>query len=476
MGKDKQAFLHSFQDVSFQLYNAYICRNNYTMPSSFEEFKISPSLVKALKREGIENPTPIQEESYPVISSGRDVVGISQTGTGKTIAFMLPLLNWIPKSNETHPRILVLAPTRELVVQLVEETEKLCAWLSLKIIGVYGGTNMNPQKAALEGGADIVIATPGRLYDLLLCQALKPKNIKKLVIDEVDVMLDLGFRPQLQNIMDLLPEKRQNVLFSATMTDEVKELMTDFFKSPIEITTAVSGTPLENIEQSAIEVPNFFTKVNYLFELLAERNEFKKVLIFVNQKKLADKVYHLLSLDFSEEVEVIHANKTQNYRLQAIEAFEQNEKRILITTDVMARGIDLTEITHVINLDVPKYPENYLHRIGRTGRAGNKGKSLLLYTSFEYDRKDAIERLMGKEIPKQIFPTHIEVSTELISEELPQDMEIYRPLKEESGPSFHEKKEKNKKVNLGGSYHRWIKEKYKKPKSKGDKIQNRKRK
>lgn len=446
------------------------------MSSSFEQFKISPSLVKALKREGIEIPTPIQQESYPIISSGRDVVGVSQTGTGKTIAFMLPLLNWIPKNNEIHPRILVLAPTRELVVQLVEETEKLCAWLSLKIVGVYGGTNMNSQKKTLEEGADIVIATPGRLYDLLLCQAIKPKNIKKLVIDEVDVMLDLGFRPQLQNIMDVLPEKRQNVLFSATMTDEVKELMQDFFRNPIEITTAVSGTPLENIEQTAMEAPNFFTKVNFLFELLKDEIEFKKVLIFVNQKKLADKVFHLLSLDYRDEIEVIHANKTQNYRLQAIEAFEQNQKRILITTDVIARGIDLTEITHVINLDVPKYPENYLHRIGRTGRAGSTGKSLLLYTTFEFDRKDAIEDLMGKEIPKLVFPSHIEVSSEMISEELPQDMEIYRPLKEETGPSFHDKKEKNKKVNLGGSYHRWIKEKYKKPKSKGDKIQNRKKK
>lgn len=446
------------------------------MPSSFDQFKISSSLVKALKREGIETPTPIQVESYPVISSGRDVVGVSQTGTGKTIAFMLPLLNWIPKTNETYPRILVLAPTRELVVQLVEETEKLCAWLSLKIVGVYGGTNMNPQKKAIEEGADIIIATPGRLYDLLLCQALKPKNIKKLVIDEVDVMLDLGFRPQLQNIMDLLPEKRQNVLFSATMTDEVKELMQDFFKNPIEITTAVSGTPLENIEQTAMEAPNFFTKVNYLFELLKDEQEYKKVLIFVNQKRLADKVFHLLSLDFRNDIEVIHANKTQNYRLQAIEAFEQNQKRILITTDVMARGIDLTEITHVINLDVPKYRENYLHRIGRTGRAGNTGKSLLLYSPFEMDRKDAIEALMEVEIPKKQFPSHIDVSSEMITEELPPDTEIYRPLKEQTGPSFHEKKEKNKKVNLGGSYHRWIKEKYKKPKSKGDKIQNRKKK
>lgn len=446
------------------------------MPLSFEQFKISKNLVKALTREGIETPTPIQIESYPVISSGRDVVGVSQTGTGKTIAFMLPLLNWISKTNEIYPRILVLAPTRELVVQLVEETEKLCAWLDLKIVGVYGGTNMNPQKKAIEDGVDIVIATPGRLYDLMLCQALKTKNIKKLVIDEVDVMLDLGFRPQLQNIMDLLPEKRQNVLFSATMTDEVKELMQDFFKNPIEITTAVSGTPLENIEQTAMEAPNFFTKVNYLFEILKDKDEYKKILIFVNQKRLADKVYHLLGLDFRDEIEVIHANKTQNYRLQAIESFEQNRKRILITTDVMARGIDLTEITHVINLDVPKYPENYLHRIGRTGRAGNKGKSLLMYASFEIDRKDAIENLMDIIIPKVEFPEHVDVSSELIWEELPPDMETYNPLKEETGPSFHDKKDKNKKINQGGSYHRWIKEKYKKPKSKGDKIQNRKKK
>lgn len=446
------------------------------MSLQFDQFKLSKSLIKALRNQGIVSPTPIQSESYTVIGSGRDVVGISQTGTGKTIAFLLPVLNWLAKNKEAYPRVLILAPTRELVVQLVEETEKLCEWLDLSIVGVYGGTNMNPQKKRLEEGADVVIATPGRLYDLLLCQALKPKNIKKLIIDEVDVMLDLGFRPQLQNIMDLLPEKRQNILFSATMTDEVNELIADFFANPIEITTAVSGTPLENITQKAIEIPNFYTKVNFLFELLKDEEEYRKVLLFVNQKRLADKVYQLLSLDFDEQVEVIHANKTQNYRLQAIERFEQNKVRILITTDVMARGIDLTEITHVFNLDVPKYPENYLHRIGRTGRAGNSGTSYLLYTPFELEQKDAIERLMETEIPKEEFPKHIQVSTELIPEEQPANQEIYRPLKEESGPGFHEKKDKNKKVNLGGSYHRRIKEKYKKPKSKGDKIKNRKRK
>jgi ATP-dependent RNA helicase RhlE len=213
------------------------------------------------------------------------MVGIAQTGTGKTFAFMLPLLQGLPFSRELHPRILVIVPTRELVIQVVDEIEKFAKYMDVRVLGVYGGVNMNRQKEAIVLGCDIVVATPGRLYDLVLSRALQLKSVRKLVIDEVDVMLDLGFRFQLINIFELLPKRRQNIMFSATMTDDVNELIHDFFEAPTTISVAVSGTPLDNIQQSCYSVPNFYTKINLLSHLLQKKEEFSKVLDFVSKKR-----------------------------------------------------------------------------------------------------------------------------------------------------------------------------------------------
>ena len=447
--------------------------------SSFTDFKISTPLRNALDDLGLENPTPVQEQAFPVVMSGKDVVGIAQTGTGKTFAYLLPILNSLPFSKEKHPRVLIMVPTRELVVQVVEETEKLGKYASIRVLGVYGGTNMKRQKEALAEGSDIVVATPARLYDLVLARALQLKAVKKLVIDEVDVMLDLGFRFQLTNIFELLPTHRQNIMFSATMTDDVDTLIHDFFKGVAKISIAVSGTPLENIKQVGYAVPNFYTKANLLVHLLQDSEVYHKVLVFVSNKRGADLLFKELSEFFSGEICIIHSNKTQNYRLRSIQQFDSGKNRILVTTDVMARGLDLTEISHVINFDVPRYPENYMHRIGRTGRAEKEGTSLLLFTDKELEAKDAIENLMDHQIEVLELPSEVEVATQLTYDERPKHVERENPLKineEERGSGLHEKSEKNKKVNQGGSYRRIMEKKYKKPKTRGDKNYGKRRK
>ena len=393
---------------------------------------------------------------------------------------MLPILRELKYSNQANPRVLVLVPTRELVVQVVDEIEKLTKYINTRVLGVYGGVNINTQKQAVAEGLDIIVATPGRLFDLAVSHVLQLKSIQKLVIDEVDVMLDLGFRHQLLNIFDILPEKRQNIMFSATMTEDVDELITGFFKKPERVTIAVSGTPLENISQQRYNVENFYTKVNLLKHLLQNEEEFNKVLIFVAFKKMADTLFEKLDENFKEELCVIHSNKTQNYRLRSIEQFRSGENRILIATDVMARGLDIDNVSHVINFDTPHYPENYMHRIGRTGRAERKGQSLFFSTAAEQDYIKSIESLMQMEIPYVEFPDSVEISKDLLEEERPQIKERNNPIKRKDedapGPAFHEKKDKNKKENQGGSYKFKIAAKYKKPKTRGDKNYNKRNK
>tara|TARA_R110002020_G_scaffold154714_6_gene335305 strand:- start:210184 stop:211530 length:1347 start_codon:yes stop_codon:yes gene_type:complete len=445
---------------------------------SFENFNISKQLKYAIEDLGFKQPTPIQSDAFFVIMSGRDVVGIAQTGTGKTFAYMLPILQDLKFSKQENPRILIVVPTRELVLQVVEQIELFAKYNSVRVLGVYGGTNINVQKQAVAQGQDIIVATPGRLYDLAVSRTLQLKSIKKLVIDEVDVMLDLGFRFQLVNIFDLLPKRRQNIMFSATMTDEVDALMDEFFTAPERIAVAVSGTPLDNIEQSSYAVENFYTKANLLIHLLKDKTEYTKVLVFVSNKKSADRLYKVLEEEYNTQVGVIHSNKTQNFRINAINEFNAGNNRVLVTTDVMARGLDLDKITHVINFDTPNFPENYMHRIGRTGRAQEQGKSLLFYTEKETEAKEAIEALMDYKIPQHDFPTEVEISKKLTPEEEPEVVEINNPTKmvDAPGASFHEKKEKNQKTNQGGSYRREIAKKYKKPKTRGDKNYNRRNK
>lgn len=445
---------------------------------TFQDLNLNTPLYNALTDLGFTTPTPIQAEAFNVVASGTDMVGIAQTGTGKTFAYMLPILKNLPFSKQESPRILVLVPTRELVVQVVEEVEKLTKYINTRVLGVYGGTNINTQKQAVANGVDILVATPGRVYDLALSRVLQLKTIQKLVIDEVDVMLDLGFRHQLINIFDFLPEKRQNIMFSATMTEDVDVLISDFFKNPERVSIAVSGTPLENISQVRYNVPNFYTKVNLLKHLLSNAEIFTKVLVFVSNKNMADRLFDNLDSTFHDELCVIHSNKTQNYRLRSIEQFRNGVNRILVASDVMARGLDIENISHVINFDTPHYPENYMHRIGRTGRAERKGDAILFSTENEQESVEKIEGLMHMAIRLLELPDVVEVSTDLIEEERPQIKERNNPAKRDDaiGAAFHKKKEKNQKENLGGSYKFKIAAKYKKPKTRGDKNYNKRNK
>jgi len=447
---------------------------------TFRDLNLNTPLHNAIDDLGFETPTPIQTESFNVVASGKDVVGIAQTGTGKTFAYMLPILKNLKYSTQDNPRVLVLVPTRELVVQVVNEIEKLSKYINNRVLGVYGGTNINTQKQAVAQGLDIIVATPGRLYDLAVSRVLQLKSIQKLVIDEVDVMLDLGFRHQLMNIFDILPPRRQNIMFSATMTTDVDALITDFFINPSKISIAVSGTPLENITQQRYNIPNFYTKVNLLEEILHDKETFSRVLIFVAYKRMADRLFDKLEELFPSETCVIHSNKTQNYRLRSIEQFREGTNRLLVATDVMARGLDIDDVSHVINFDTPDYPENYMHRIGRTGRAERKGVTILLSTEKEQESRERIEELMKMKIDVLDVPEYVEVSKELIEEERNVIKERHNPTKrreeDSPGPAFHEKSEKNQKVNLGGSYRREIAKKYKKPKTRGDKNYNRRKK
>lgn len=444
--------------------------------TGFDNFKISKQLRASIDELGFTTPTPIQEESFPVIMSGRNVVGVSQTGTGKTLAFLLPILQELKYSEKIPPSVLIIVPTRELVLQVVNNVEAYSKYKTVRVLGVYGGANIKRQKEEVVKGVDILVATPGRLYDIVMHGAVTLKHVKKLVIDEVDVMLDLGFRFQINNIFELLPTKRQNIMFSATMTDEVSTLIDDFFIEPYKISIASSGTPLENISQSCYAVPNFYTKANLLMQLLQDKETYSKVLVFVSSKKNADKLFTAMEEEYEGELGIIHSNKTQNYRIRNVEAFDKGTKRILIATDIMARGLDLDKITHVVNIDTPSFPENYMHRIGRTGRAEQEGNSILMFTEKEEESKLEIEVLMGYEIPQLTLPEDLKFSEQLLPEERKREggESNYNrnDAKKLGGAAFHEKSEKNSKVNLGSKWKRIGAKKYKKPQKRGDKIQN----
>lgn len=426
------------------------------MRTTFADFDLPEKILDALADLDLFEPTPIQEKSIKPILSGRDVMGIAQTGTGKTLAYLLPVLkNW-KYSKTGNPTVLILVPTRELVVQVSEIIQNLTQYVTARVIGIYGGKNINTQKLLFNDGCDILVGTPGRVMDLAIDNAISLKEVQKLIIDEFDEMLNLGFRPQLTHIFEMMKEKRQNILFSATMTEAVDEMLDEYFANPIEISLAKSGTPLEKIEQTVYKVENFNTKVNLLENLLKSSDDLSKVLIFNNNKRHADLLFTKIDELFPEQFDVIHSNKSQNYRLKAMKSFENEEIRGLITTDVMARGLDISDITHVINFEIPEVPEQYIHRIGRTGRADKDGKAISFCTKKEDTLLLDIELLMDKELEIVPFPESVKINpTKIASEQ--DDVKMKNPniIKiEDGGGAFHEKKDKNKKENWGGPHKR----------------------
>jgi ATP-dependent RNA helicase RhlE len=426
---------------------------NLHFMTTFEQFNLPKSVQKAIDDLGFVTPTPIQEKSFSVIMSGRDMMGIAQTGTGKTFAYLLPLLKLYKFTPTDTPKIVILVPTRELVVQVVEEVEKLTKYMSVRTIGIFGGVNINTQKKSVYQGIDILVGTPGRVMDLALDSVIRFDDTQKLVIDEFDEMLNLGFRVQLTSILAMMTRnKRQNILFSATMTDEVDAILNDFFDFPEEVTLAASGTPLENIKQISYDVPNFNTKVNLLIHLLETDESMERILVFVNNKKISDLLHERIEEQFDGQFGVIHSNKSQNYRLSTMASFQEGELRGIITTDIMARGLDISNISHVINFEAPEMPELYMHRIGRTGRADATGTAISFITPRETDLITEVEILMNHEIDVIEFPEVVEISSKLIEPEKdkqPIKFLLKKPKLDGEG-AFHEKSKKNKKVNLGG--------------------------
>lgn len=439
---------------------------------TFKDFNLNNPLWNALDDASIKIPTSIQKKTFPVIMSGRDVTGIAQTGTGKTLAYLLPLLKMWAFNKSRHTSVLIIVPTRELVVQVVDSATMLSKYMNVVIRGVYGGTNLKTQAYELAEGCDILIGTPGRLLDLGYHGSLNLKNIRKLVIDEVDEMLSLGFRSQLQHIFDLLPEKRQNLMFSATMTDDVIRLIEEEFNNPENIEAAPSGTPLDNIKQIAYRVPNFNTKINLLHIILDQNPDMNKVLLFVSTKALADTLHTDLSARYEGKIGVIHSNKDQNFRFNAVNSFKDGTYTVLIATDIIARGLDIEDVSHVINFDLPEQPESYIHRIGRTGRADRKGEAISLISDFETDMLSSIEAMMEYTVPLQDKPENLEISDVLTEAEMPEIRmkNVLAPLPKMSDTgAFHEKKAKNQKVNIKVRYKDKMHAKYGKPKTRGQK-------
>jgi ATP-dependent RNA helicase RhlE len=440
---------------------------------TFEELNLNKPLLDALTDLGFEQPTTIQHRAFPVIMSGADMCGIAQTGTGKTFAYLLPCIRQMKYAKDRYPQMLVLVPTRELVDQTVEAARQLTKYTSLTVVGVYGGVSMSRHVTQVSEGTDIIVATPGRLLDLAYQGSLKLKNIRKLVIDEVDEIFNLGFRRQLDDIFDLLPPKRQNILFSATMVPEVETLINSFFEHTVRIEAAPAGSPLSNIRQTGYFVPNFNTKVNLLRYLLQHDDQMIKVLVFAATKQLANQLYEQIEAEYPGQVGVIHSNKEQNNRTRTVAMFKDGTYRILIATDLIARGLDISEVTHVINLDTPELPEDYVHRIGRTGRADKEGEAIVFITDKERPRQEKIEELMKYMIPIRELPADLEISDVLTEDELPKvhmkELSAKLPKREEGGGAFHEKSAKNKKVNKKVRHADKMMQKYGKPKTRGKK-------
>lgn len=437
---------------------------------TFRDLNLKQPLWRALDDLGYERPTTIQASGFNVMMSGKDTIGIAQTGTGKTIAYLLPCLCMWQFSKEPHPQILIIVPTRELVAQVVSEVEKLSTYMNVAVGGVYGGANMNTQASMVLHGLDILVGTPGRIRDLAASGSLQLKHVKKVVIDEVDETLSLGFRPQLLQIFEFLPAKRQHMVFSATLSEEVSQFLDDYLITPVRVEAARAGLAIDKIDQIAYRVPNFLSKVALLRHIIQHTEANLKMLVFVASRTLADLLFEEIEAELTDTLGVIHSNKAQNFRFDTVQKFQSGAIRVLIATDLISRGIDVTDITHVINFDVPEIPENYIHRIGRTGRADKKGIAITFVAEKDESSLLSIQELMQQDLSYSNVMDEVVFKDELLEFEKPKMVipgKILKlPQRANSGDAFHEKKDKNKKVNVRYNHKKAMQEKYGKPKKK----------
>lgn len=412
-------------------------------PISWSDFKLNKQLYDAIADAGFVNPTEIQQKSIPLISGGQHVIGIAQTGTGKTAAYLLPLLLKIRYAQSNPPRALILVPTKELVVQVMAQASALAKYTDLRIVELYGGVGPKMQIEKLNNGADLLIATPGRLLELYQRNELVVKQIKTLVLDEADRMMDMGFMPQLRKIFEIIPSKRQNVLFSATFPEKVERLANEFIDFSVRVEVTPPATVATQVTQELYYVPNAATKINFLEHLLATKTEFNRVMIFTRTKDVANNIYKYLDRKHLGPVRVIHSNKGQNSRLNAMNEFKEGNLRILVSTDVASRGIDVTNVSHVINFDVPILYEDYVHRTGRTGRAFREGTAITFATDSEKYHIDNIEKIIREKISVKKLPATIEIEETPYEEAQQMAREVDRQKRYEDPEfkgAFHEKK------------------------------------
>ena len=412
---------------------------------NFEDFKLNKQLLNAVSDMGYEAPTPIQQKAIPLISAGHDVLGIAQTGTGKTAAFLLPILYKLKYAQGEDARALIFAPTRELAMQIEANARSLSTYTDLRVVSLYGGIGMKAQKEALEAGVDLIVATPGRFMDLYRDGYIVTKHLKTLVLDEADKIMDMGFMPQIRSILEVIPVKRQNLLFSATFPAIVEKLSEEFLEFPEKVEVAPQATAAETVDQVIYEVPNFKTKVNLVAHLLQDAEHFSRVMIFCRTRKVADDLHKFLIRKVDKNARVIHANKDQNARINAMEAFKGGELRVLVTTDVTSRGIDVNMVSHVINFDIPWIHEDYVHRIGRTGRAFAVGEAISLAHPGELYHIGKIEELIRMPIPRKPIPEEVEVPGTGREEKIAIEREIDQQRRKEDPDfkgAFHEKKKR----------------------------------
>ncbi|WP_419545679.1 DEAD/DEAH box helicase [Odoribacter laneus] len=413
---------------------------------AFTDLNISKQILDALAEAGFEEPTPIQREAFPVIRSGKDMIGIARTGTGKTLAYLIPILMKLHYAQGKYPRAIVIVPTRELVVQVCESVELLTEYMDIRCVGIYGGTNIRTQQNAVYEGVDLLVATPGRFMDIYMNGMLRTPLVKTVVVDEADRLMDLGFMPQLRSILEVIPEKHQTLLFSATFSTAVTTLASEFMVAPEKVEVAPQATPVDTVLQLRYDVPNIMTKINLLKLLLANKEEYSRVMVFTESKKNADRITDKLADYWKDELSVIHSNKAQNTRLNALRAFREGRSRIMIASDVAARGIDIQDVSHVVNFDIPALPEEYVHRIGRTARAGKEGVAISLVSPKEEERIEMIEQLIGQKIDLQALPERLEISDVLLDEEKIQTANIiYQKGRPKGGGAFHARSAKNSK-------------------------------
>jgi len=373
----------------------------------FKSLNIIKPILQALEKEKYVEPTPIQEKAIPLLLKNEDMIGIAQTGTGKTAAFVVPILQKLHEKNGNNksksPKALILAPTRELALQISDSFKTYGQFLSLKHTEVYGGVGMNPQIRALRNGIDILIATPGRLLDLMNQGRVNLKEVEYFVLDEADRMLDMGFFKDINKIASVLPKEKQSLFFSATMSKDITKLTNKFLNNPIRMEITPQFTPIERIKQRVFFIDQE-NKIELLLDLLGNE-KMECSLIFVRTKHKADKIARMLNQK-RIRVDTIHGNRSQNQRIQALNDFKSGKIRILVATDIAARGIDVDNISHVINYDLPNEPENYIHRIGRTARAGTNGIAYSFCSADERNYLNEIEKMIKTKTPHEDHKYH----------------------------------------------------------------------